>query len=54
LDSTITDEDLDVTSARFVQGFRDESRDPGPDLSVDGLAESFFMRIVRALSMRRS
>jgi hypothetical protein len=54
LDSTITDEDLDVTSARFAQGFRDECRDSDPDLSVDGLAESFFMRLVRALSIRRS
>lgn len=54
MDQTITDEDLDSTSARFVQGFREESRDADPDLAVDGLTESFLVRLVRQLAVRRS
>jgi hypothetical protein len=54
LDSTITNEDLDTTSARFVQGFHEDTRDTEPDLSVDGLSESFLMRLVRNLTVRRS
>jgi hypothetical protein len=53
LDSTITDENLDSGSARFVQGFREDAREPEPDLSVDGLSESFLVRLVRHLTVRR-
>lgn len=54
MDSTITDEDLDTASARFVYGFREDAREAEPDLSVDGLSESFLMRLVRQLTVRRS
>lgn len=53
MDSTITDEDLDTASARFIQGFREDARDTEPDLSVDGLSDSLFLRLVRHLTVRR-
>jgi hypothetical protein len=54
LDSTITEDDMDAVSARFVQGFREDSRDVETDLAVDGLSESLLMRVVRTLTLRRS
>lgn len=54
LDSTITEKELDAASAHFVQGFREDARDAEPDLSVDGLSESFLMRLLRSLTVRRS
>jgi hypothetical protein len=54
LDRTITEDDMDPVSARFVQGFRDESRDIETDLAVDGLSESLLVRVVRTLTLRRS
>lgn len=54
MDSTITDEDLDAASARIWQSFREDARDAEPDLSIDGLAESFLTRLVRHLTVRRS
>jgi hypothetical protein len=53
LDSTITDEVLDTASLRIGQGFREDPGDAEPDLSVDGLSESFFMHLVRQLAVRR-
>ena len=53
MDSTITDEDLDTASLRIAHGFREEAGDAEPDLSVDGLSESFFTRLVRHLAVRR-
>jgi hypothetical protein len=54
LERTITEQDMDPTSMQFVQGFRTESPDFEPDLSVDGLSESLFSRLVGILSFRRS
>ena len=53
MDNTITDEDLDSASARFVQALREEPRDAEPDLSVDGLSDSFLLRLFRRLTIRR-
>lgn len=53
MDRTITDEDLDTASLRIGQSFREDAGDAEPDLSVDGLSESFFMRLVRRLTVRR-
>ena len=54
MDNTITEQELDSASARFVQGFRDDVPDAEPDLSVDGLSESFLMRLLRSLAVRRN
>jgi len=53
LERTITEQDMDPTSRQFAQGFRTESADFEPDLSVDGLSESLFSRLIRILSFGR-
>jgi hypothetical protein len=53
LESTITEQDTDATTKQFVQGFRGDSSDFEPDLSVDGLSESIVSRLIRILGFRR-
>jgi hypothetical protein len=53
VESTITEQDMDATTTQFVQGFRQDSGDFEPDLSVDGLSESIVSRLIRLLSFRR-
>ena len=45
-ENTITDQDMDAKSQHFVQSFRSEGHDIEPDLSVDGLSESIFSRLL--------
>jgi len=53
-ESTITEQDMDVSSQQFVQGLRSDSVDIEPDLSVDGLSESILSRIVGLFSGGKS
>ena len=52
MENTMTEQDMDIASRQFVQGFR--SNDAEPDLAVDGLSESFLARLIRILTFRRS
>lgn len=52
-ENTITEKDLDSSSQHFVQGFRDESQDSEPDLSVDGLSESILSRLMGLFGLGR-
>ena len=54
LENTITEQDMDVASRKFVQGFRKDSNDFEPDLAVDGLSESIVSRLIRILTFRSS
>ena len=54
LENTITEQDLDTASKKFVQGFGQDSSDIGPDLAVDGLSESILSRLIRLITFRRS
>ncbi len=45
-ENTITEQDLDANSQRFVQGLRADSYDTEPDLAVDGLSESILSRLL--------
>jgi len=45
-ENTITEQDMDANSQHFVQGFRNDGHDVEPDLSVDGLSESIFSRLL--------
>ncbi len=45
-ENTITEQDLDANSQRFVQGLRADSYDTEPDLTVDGLSESILSRLL--------
>jgi len=45
-ENTIIENDLDANSLHFVQGLRSDSLDIEPDLSVDGLSESIFSRLL--------
>ncbi len=52
-ENTITEQDMDATAHRFVQGLRGEVGDFEPDLSVDGLSESIVARLICMLTFRR-
>ncbi len=54
LENTITEHDMDPASRQFVQGFRNDSNDIEPDLSVDGLSESVLSRLIQLFSFGRS
>jgi hypothetical protein len=45
-ENTIVEQDMDANSQQFVQGFRGDTGDIEPDLSVDGLSESILSRIM--------
>ena len=53
MESTITEQNMDATTKQFVQGFRTDSTEFEPDLTVDGLSESLVSRLIRILSLRR-
>ena len=53
-ENTITEQDMDLNSQQFVQGFRNDAADIEPDLSVDGLSESILSRIVGLFSGGKS
>ncbi|MDH4049464.1 MAG: hypothetical protein OEW68_16475 [Gammaproteobacteria bacterium] len=45
-ENTITEQDMDAASIRFVQGLRTDAKDAEPDLAVDGLSESILSRLL--------
>ena len=45
-ESTITEQDMDPQTQQFVQSLRGDLGDMEPDLSVDGLSDSIFSRIM--------
>jgi hypothetical protein len=45
-ESTITENDLDKSAQKFVQGVRGENFDIELDMAVDGLSESILSRIL--------
>ena len=53
LDNSITEQDMDAASQRFVQSLRNNNQDLEPDLSVDGLSESIVGKLLRILTFRR-
>ena len=53
LENTITEHDMDPASRQFVQGFRNDSNDMEPDLTVDGLSESILSKIVHLFTFGR-
>jgi len=54
MENTITENDLDPASQKFVNGLRRSERDLGPDLDVDGLNDSIAARIKRFFSFGRA
>ena len=53
-DNTITEDDLDETSQRYVKAFRGNGQDREPDLAVDGLSDSILSRILSLFRIGRS
>lgn len=53
-EKTMTEQDMDATARKYVQGLRSDAGDWEPDLAVDGLSESFLSRMIRLLTLRRS
>ncbi len=53
-ENTITENDLDASSQQFVQGFRADSRDSEPDLTVDGMSDSILSRLLGLFGIGRS
>ena len=45
-ENTITEHDMDANTQQYVQGLRGDFGEMEPDLSVDGLSESFLSRIL--------
>jgi len=54
IENTITEQDLDVASQQFVQGFRQDYKELDPDLAVDGLSESIISKFIHLITFRRS
>ena len=52
LDNTVTEQQLDAGSRHLLQG--KDSMDFEPDLTVDGLSESFISRFIRLITFRNS
>ncbi len=53
-ENTITENDLDANSRDFVQGLLGDSLDIEPDLTVDGLSDSIFSRLLGLFGVARS
>jgi hypothetical protein len=53
-ENTITENDLDANSQNFVQGLCTDIPDIEPDLTVDGLSESIFSRLLGLFGAGRS
>lgn len=45
---------MDPASRQLVQGFRNDSNDMEPDLSVDGLSESILSRLIQLFTSGRN
>ena len=46
LENSVSEQDTEATSRQFVQRFGNDSGDHEPDLSVDGLSDSLFSRLL--------
>ena len=53
-ETTITENDLDAKSQKFVQGLRADGLDSEPDLTVDGLSDSILSRLLGLFGIGRS
>jgi hypothetical protein len=53
-ETTITENDLDANSQKFVQGLRADGLDSEPDLTVDGLSDSILSRLLGLFGIGRS
>lgn len=53
-ENTITEEDLDPNTRKYVQGLRADNFDAEPDLSVDGLSDSILSRFLGLFGVGRS
>jgi len=45
-ENTITEDDLDPNTRKYVQGLRADNFDAEPDLVVDGMSESILSRFL--------
>lgn len=54
LEKTITEQDMEPVARQVVQGFRNDSNDMEPDLTVDGLSESILSRLVQLFTSSRN
>ena len=52
-ETTITEKDLDANSQHLVHGFRADNQDREPDLTVDGLSDSIFSRLLGLFGIGR-
>ncbi len=52
-ENTITEQDLDPATQKFVQSLRTGGVDLEPDLDVDGLSDSIVARLKRFLAFGR-
>ena len=52
-ENTITEQDMDPSAQKFVQGLRGENADVEPDLDVDGMSPSILSRILGLFSGSR-
>lgn len=53
-ETTITEQEMDAGAQQVVHGFRSETGDYEPDLSVDGLSGGFFSRLLGLFGIGRS
>ncbi|MFQ6005771.1 MAG: hypothetical protein ACE5OQ_09730 [Woeseia sp.] len=53
-ENTITEQDMDAASRRFVQGLHQDNTNFEPDLAVDGLTDSILSSFIRLITFRRS
>ena len=53
-ENTVTEKDIDDTSLQFVQGLHVDGTEGEPDLTIDGLSESFLSWLLRLLRVGRS
>ena len=53
-ESTITEHDLDAGTQQYLRELGREAGDAEPDLSVDGLSDSIFSRLLGLFGVGRS
>lgn len=53
-ENTITEHDLDASTQQYIQAMQSNDGDFDPDLSVDGLSDSIFSRLLRLFGLGRN
>ena len=53
-ESTVVEQDLDIDTQQYLQRLRADTGENEPDLSVDGLSESIFTRLLHVLGIGRA